>query len=78
MVSKAMGTADKFNPMSGGRVQYPGVVLEKPAPEQSAAEWAQRLACRQGPDKKPVSRRRPAFSVEFHLRHFPRPAKCQR
>jgi polyhydroxybutyrate depolymerase len=47
----AWGTADKFNPMSGGRVQYPGVVLEKPAPEQSAAEWAQRLACRQGPDK---------------------------
>jgi polyhydroxybutyrate depolymerase len=47
----AWGTADKLNPMSGGHVQYSSGFLEKPAPEQSAAAWAQRLSCRQGPDK---------------------------
>jgi poly(3-hydroxybutyrate) depolymerase len=46
----AWGTADKLNPMSGGKVPYGGgVVLDKPAPIQTATNWAGQLGCRRGP-----------------------------
>ncbi len=51
------GTADKLNPMRGGKVPYrrSGVTLDKPAPIETATEWARRLGCKSGPNESTPS-----------------------
>lgn len=51
------GTADKLNPMQGGKVPYrrSGVTLDKPGPIETAAGWARRLGCKSGPHESTPS-----------------------